>query len=126
MRRFSFIVCEEMGERVPAFRSPFPLYEICQIRNHDILTGAGRLPFEGIIHVAGINMLWCASERSIRGSVQSAMDIVDQHGYMSVAFPIIGAGSGRFDTDKALEIMLDEFLEIKSGSVATIVKYRKT
>jgi O-acetyl-ADP-ribose deacetylase (regulator of RNase III) len=91
-----------------------------------VLTGAGRLPFEGIIHVAGINMLWHASERSIRGSVQSAMDIVDQHGFRSVAFPIIGAGSGRFKTDKALELMLDEFLHIKSGSVATIVKYRKT
>ena len=91
-----------------------------------VLTGAGRLPFEGIIHVAGINMLWCASERSIRGSVQSAMDIVNQHGFISVALPIIGAGSGRFNTDKALEIMLDEFLQIKSVSVATIVKYRKT
>jgi O-acetyl-ADP-ribose deacetylase (regulator of RNase III) len=91
-----------------------------------VLTGAGRMPFEGIIHVAGIDMLWSASERSIRGSVQSAMDIVDQHGFMSVAFPIIGAGSGRFNTDKALEIMLDEFLQLKSGSVVTIVKYHKT
>jgi O-acetyl-ADP-ribose deacetylase (regulator of RNase III) len=79
-----------------------------------------------VIHVAGIDMLWSASERSIRGSVQSAMDIVDQHGFMSVAFPIIGAGSGRFNTDKALEIMLDEFLQLKSGSVVTIVKYHKT
>ena len=35
-----------------------------------VLTGAGRLPFKGIIHVAGINMLWFATERSIRGSVQ--------------------------------------------------------
>jgi O-acetyl-ADP-ribose deacetylase (regulator of RNase III) len=35
-----------------------------------VLTGAGRLPFKGIIHVAGINMLWQASESSIRGSVQ--------------------------------------------------------
>lgn len=91
-----------------------------------VLTGAGRLPFEGIIHVAGINMLWHANERSIRGSVQSAMGIVDQHGFRSVAFPIIGAGSGRFKTDEALELMLDEFLQIKSRSVATIVKYRKT
>ncbi len=35
-----------------------------------VLTGAGNLPFKGIIHVAGINMLWRASERSIRDSVQ--------------------------------------------------------
>src|SRR3954454_20024433 len=29
---------------------------------HAVLTSAGRLPFRGIIHVAGINGLWRASE----------------------------------------------------------------
>src|ERR1043165_9584551 len=38
-----------------------------------VLTSAGRLPFRGIIHVAGINLLWRASESSIRRSVRSAM-----------------------------------------------------
>ena len=33
-----------------------------------VLTSAGTLPFRGIIHVAGINMLWRASEQSIRDS----------------------------------------------------------
>ncbi|MBB01639.1 MAG: Appr-1-p processing protein, partial [Planctomyces sp.] len=33
-----------------------------------VLTSAGKLPYRGIIHVAGINMLWRASERSIRDS----------------------------------------------------------
>src|SRR3954465_9073940 len=35
-----------------------------------VLTSAGRLPFKAIIHVAGINLLWRASERSIRDSVR--------------------------------------------------------
>src|SRR4029078_8763955 len=34
-----------------------------------VLTSAGRLPFRGIIHVAGINLLWRASGRSVRDSV---------------------------------------------------------
>jgi len=34
-----------------------------------VLTSGGKLPFKGIIRVAGINMLWRASERSIRDSV---------------------------------------------------------
>src|SRR3569832_2197676 len=38
-----------------------------------VLTSAGKLPFKGIIHVAGINMLWMASERSIRDSVKNAV-----------------------------------------------------
>ncbi|MDR1963690.1 MAG: macro domain-containing protein [Planctomycetaceae bacterium] len=29
-------------------------------------TSAGKLPFRGIIHVAGINLLWFATEKSIR------------------------------------------------------------
>lgn len=35
-----------------------------------VLTGAGRLNFKAIIHVAAINMLWRASEFSIRESVK--------------------------------------------------------
>ena len=38
-----------------------------------VLTSAGKLPYKGIIHVAGINMLWRASERSIRDSVKNAV-----------------------------------------------------
>src|ERR1043165_6155167 len=38
-----------------------------------VLTSAGRLPFRGIIHVAGINMLWRSSERSIREAVKNAL-----------------------------------------------------
>jgi O-acetyl-ADP-ribose deacetylase (regulator of RNase III) len=90
-----------------------------------VLTGAGRLPFRGIIHVAGINLLWMASERSIRGSVRSAMEIVSREGFASVAFPIIGAGSGSFRRGKALEAMLDEFAGIESPAEVRIVEFRR-
>src|SRR5271155_1817653 len=43
-----------------------------------VFTSAGRLPFKGIIHVAGINMLWRASERSIRDSIQNAMSLAEK------------------------------------------------
>ena len=46
-----------------ARHGPLPL-------GHAVLTSAGKLPFRGIIHVAGINMLWRASEFSIRQSVR--------------------------------------------------------
>src|ERR671933_2834492 len=35
-------------------------------------TSAGRLPYRAIIHVAGINLLWRASRRSIEDSVRNA------------------------------------------------------
>ncbi len=90
-----------------------------------ILTGAGRLPYKGIIHVAGINMLWRASEQSVRGSVRSAMRIVEEHGFASVAFPIIGAGSGSFDQARALELMLDELGDMSGASDVTIVRFER-
>lgn len=89
-----------------------------------VLTSAGKLPFRGIIHVAGINLLWRASEYSIRQSVKNAMQIVDREGFMSVAFPIIGAGSGGFKAGKALELMKDELMQCPSTATVRIVEFR--
>jgi O-acetyl-ADP-ribose deacetylase len=88
-----------------------------------VLTSAGRLPYRGIIHVAGINSLWRATEASIRGSVQSATRIAEQEKFASVAFPVIGAGSGGFPREQALELMQSEFSEINLPIVATIAVY---
>jgi O-acetyl-ADP-ribose deacetylase (regulator of RNase III) len=87
------------------------------------LTGAGNLPFKAIIHVAGINLAWRASEGSIRDSVRSAMRIVDEQAFASVAFPVIGAGSGGFNTQQALDIMQDEFSRIDAAAQVTIVQW---
>ena len=59
-----------------------------------VLTSAGRLPFKAIIHVAGINMLWRASEWSIRQCVRNTVALAHEKGFRSIAFPLIGAGSG--------------------------------
>ncbi len=88
-----------------------------------VLTSAGRLPHRGIIHVAGISMFWHASERSIRGSVRSAMALVEQHGFTSVAFPIIGAGSGGSSAARALAWMLVEFTALTSSARVLVVKF---
>ena len=89
-----------------------------------VITGAGRLPFRAIIHVAGISLWWRASERSIRGSVQSAMAIVNRRGFASVAFPAIGAGSGSFNASRAVTIMQDELSRLESQARVTIVEFR--
>src|ERR1017187_1504275 len=70
-----------------------------------VQASAGRLPF---IHVAAISMFWRSSERAIRGCVRSALGIAREKGYRSIAFPLIGAGTGGFPPEKVLEIMQDE------------------
>ena len=90
-----------------------------------VLTSAGKLPFKGIIHVAGINMLWRASERSIRDSVRNAMKLAHDQNFQSIAFPLIGAGSGSFNQERAKEIMLDELQILESPLEVTVVVFKK-
>ena len=53
-------------------------------------------------------MFWRSSERAIRGCVRSALGIAREQGYRSIAFPLIGAGTGGYPPEKVLEIMQDE------------------
>ena len=89
-----------------------------------VVTSAGRLPYKGIIHVAGINMWWRASERSIRDSVANALARAREHGFRSVAFPVIGAGSGGFDEARALEVMRTALDAGVEELEVTVVRYR--
>ena len=43
-----------------------------------VLTGAGKLDYKGIIHVAGISMWWRSSERSVRASIRSALRVASE------------------------------------------------
>ncbi len=89
-----------------------------------VVTSAGRLPFKAIIHVAGINMLWRASERSIQDSVRNALARAREQGLRSLAFPIIGAGSGSFNEARALELMRG-VLDAEAGALdVCVVRYR--
>ncbi len=88
------------------------------------LTCAGRLNYNGIIHVAGINMFWFANKYSITKSVENAMRLVNQKGFKSVAFPLIGAGSGNRSAQFSEELMLETFDNIQSDTKVFIVKYK--
>ena len=77
-----------------------------------VLTSAGKLPFRGIIHVAGINMLWRTSEKSIRDSVRNAVQLAHEKGFTSIAMPLVGAGSGGFNQEQTKALVLDELQEI--------------
>jgi O-acetyl-ADP-ribose deacetylase (regulator of RNase III) len=89
-----------------------------------VLTDAGRLAFRGIVHVAGINMLWRSSERSIRDSVINAMRLVNENGFRSVAFPVIGAGSGGGSQQKALEWIQSTLATIDFDGEVRIVRFK--
>ncbi len=91
-----------------------------------VLTSAGRLPFKAVIHVAGINMVWRASEWSIRQSVRNAMALANERCFQSIAFPLIGAGSDGFNQERAKAIMEDELGRIDSSMEVRVVMLTKT
>jgi O-acetyl-ADP-ribose deacetylase len=90
-----------------------------------VVTSAGKLPFKAIIHVAGINMLWRASERSIRDSVRNALAMAHEQGFQSIALPLIGAGSGGFDVERTKSVILDEIQMLNSPLDVRVVVYRR-
>ena len=90
------------------------------------LTGAGRLPYEAIIHVAAIDLAWRASASSVASSVEAAMALAEAHRFASVAFPVLGAGSGGLGEAEALEAMCATFARLDGGARVTVVKFRPT
>lgn len=90
-----------------------------------VITGAGKLPYRAIIHVAGINLFWRSTRRSITQSVLSAMQIVQQQGFRSVAFPVIGAGTGGFGAAGALALMQETLATVEYGGEVIIVRYSR-
>lgn len=89
-----------------------------------VLTSAGRLNHKAIIHVAGISMWWRSSEQAIRHSVKNALVLAQQEGLQSIAFPLIGAGTGGFSEAEALALMQDEVLRSDYSGYVTIVQFK--
>lgn len=100
-------------------KGPIPL-------GHAVESSAGRLPFKGIIHVAGINLFWRSSERSIRDSARNALALATERGYQSLAIPLIGAGSGGMNPDRVQAILEDELSRCHFACEVRIVRYSKT
>jgi len=89
-----------------------------------VLTGSGRLPFRGIIHVAGIGLLWRASRRSIELSIRNAIALAEREGFRSVALPLIGAGTGGFPLALAERLILDTLASLDFPGEIRVVRYR--
>ena len=98
-----------------AKRGPIPL-------GGAVLTGAGDLPHEAIIHVAGISMFWRSSERSIRGSVRSAVALAQEHGFRSIALTLIGAGTGGGNEETVQALIEEELREAVLDGQALLVR----
>ena len=93
-----------------------------------VITGAGRLPFQAIIHVASINLCWRSSPYSIQTSIKNLLELAEVKGFRSLAVPILGAGSGGMSRAKAHQIVLtslNQYQHLYSGRVVVVWHGRK-
>ena len=78
-----------------------------------------------LIHVAGIDMLWRASERSVRMATRNALELARWLGARTVALPLIGSGSGGLPEQRVAAIMRAETRAASYGfERVELVRYR--
>ena len=90
-----------------------------------VLTSAGKLKYKGIIHVAGLNIFWVATERSIRNGTKNALLIALENNFKSIAFPVIGGGTGGVKKIEAINYMKDEINQSEFKGEIIIASYFK-
>jgi O-acetyl-ADP-ribose deacetylase (regulator of RNase III) len=71
-------------------------------------------------------MLWRSSEYSVRESVRNAMRVAVDQGFLTVAFPLIGAGSGGGSADAIQAFMTDELSRVPFAGEVSLVRYRRS
>ncbi|HYO77440.1 MAG TPA: macro domain-containing protein [Thermoanaerobaculia bacterium] len=91
-----------------------------------VATGSGRLPFRAIIHVAGLSAFWTSSEAIVRACVRNALDLARKNGYGSIAFPLIGAGTGGLSPASVEQMMVEEIARSDYDGRVVVVVFAKT
>jgi O-acetyl-ADP-ribose deacetylase len=89
-----------------------------------VVTAAGRLKFRAILHVAGLNALWRSSEPIVRTCIKNALAVAREHNFASIAFPLLGAGTGGLDSDEARQIIVDEISRSAYNGHVIVVTWR--
>lgn len=87
------------------------------------VTTAGNLPCGHVIHAVGPQMGEGDEDRKLRQATQSSLDMAEEMGLRSVAFPAISTGIFGFPLDRCAEIMLETTRQFASRarSVETVI-----
>jgi O-acetyl-ADP-ribose deacetylase (regulator of RNase III) len=74
------------------------------------ITGGGTLTARFVIHAASMQLGGRTDAESLRGSTRRSLQIANQRGLRSIAFPAVGTGIAHFRMDECARIMLEEVL----------------
>jgi O-acetyl-ADP-ribose deacetylase (regulator of RNase III) len=76
---------QAQSDRLATMKGPFP-------SGTAVLTGAGRLPFKGVIHAVGPRQGEGDEARKLEQALHAAFAIAHEKGWQSVSFPAVSAG----------------------------------
>lgn len=92
-------------------KGPIPIGEA-------IVTGAGKLKANYVIHAAVMGQDLKTDDEKIRQATENSLLRADEIGVKSIAFPALGTGVGGFPIDECAKIMISEvrqYLTRKTG-----------
>lgn len=92
-------------------KGPIPIGEA-------IVTGAGKLKANYVIHAAVMGQDLKTDDEKIRQATENSLLRADEIGVKSIAFPALGTGVGGFPMDECAKIMISEvrqYLTRKTG-----------
>src|SRR6266849_8756132 len=72
------------------------------------ITGGGKLMARFVVHAASMRLGGRTNAESLRSSTRRSLEIANQRGLRSMAFPAVGTGIARFPMDECARIMLEE------------------
>lgn len=90
-----------------------------------VMTTGGKLQ-QDIIHVAGLNAFWVATDESISKSARNAVELAWANNYDSIAMPLIGAGVGGKGQEYVLNLIQESIQKwtISSPAIERVMEVR--
>ena len=82
------------------------------------ITGGGRLRARHVIHAASMRLGGRTTAESLRRSTRRSLEIADQRGLHSIAFPAIGTGIAHFPMPECARIMIEEVVTLAPAATS--------
>jgi O-acetyl-ADP-ribose deacetylase len=82
------------------------------------ITGGGRLKARHVIHAASMRLGGRTTAESLRRSTRRSLEIADQQGLHSIAFPAVGTGIAHFPMGDCARIMMEEVVALAPAATS--------
>jgi O-acetyl-ADP-ribose deacetylase len=82
------------------------------------ITSGGNLQARYVIHAASMQLGGRTSAENLRRSTRRSLEIANEKGLRSIAFPAVGTGIARFPLDECARIMVEEVARHAKGTTS--------